>query len=175
MLDNKRGSLWIVIFVFLVLILVGFTLFSFSLSDNRIEKRIADSQNIDRLVFEKKLNEFYTLYFLEDSLLKSYDEAIALEEDNEVFVRNYFENKVRSNIKSNFETYSFNEKGMIELSEKISKDSFSIIYDEDKIYMNVTGMSSNISVEGLDVYYDYDLIVETSYKKLGLGGFEKDL
>jgi flagellar basal body-associated protein FliL len=175
MLNSKKGSLWIVIFVFLVLILIGFTLYSFSLSNNKVEKNIVDLQNIDRLVFEKRLNEFYTLDFLEDSLLKSYGEAIALEEDNEVFVRNYFENRVRSNIKSNFENYSFNEKSMTELSEKISKDSFIIIYDEDKIYMNVTGMSSNLSVEGLDVYYNYDLIVETSYEKLGLEGFEKDL
>ena len=155
-MNGKKGSLWIVVFVILVLILFGAALFSFSTSNSKIEGKIVDVNLLNSVYSQKDLAQFYLDNALESAVTNLYNEAKAKGSVDSVFIKNYVQNNVKKNLQNIFATYNFKEDYLTNLQNKIKAGNFEVSFKDDKVSVLINSEFDYVS-DDLNVVYNSDL------------------
>ncbi|MDO8467517.1 MAG: hypothetical protein Q7S56_01040 [Nanoarchaeota archaeon] len=152
----KKGSLWIVVFVMLVLVLFGAALFSFSTSNSKIEGKIVDVNLLNSVYSQKDLAQFYLDNALESAVERSYNSAKAQGSSDSIFIKNYIQNNVKKDFQDIFNSYNFKEDYLTSLQNKIKMGNFEVKFKDDKVYLLIN-LDFNYASDDLNVVYNSDL------------------
>ena len=127
---NRRGSIAIGIFVLLVLLVLGITLFNFLTNNGEVEETIANSGFLESVYFKEDQVKFYLNLAGEDALIGAYEEEKV---NREVFVE-----KFEEGFKSNINSLKFDDPTLNRFKRTILDDKFSVEFDGSVLGLEIS-------------------------------------
>ncbi len=166
---NRRGDVSITLLVFLILFLIGATMFIFITNSNKVGALIGDSRFLDASFYESSRVKFYLESAAEKAVFDGYQNVLNRQGliSLDSFDENDFSSQVKSEILNNFE----NEKepyGLTDIKLKnveISGDSFVFSFGDFPIVATLSDKDNN---EISRAIYRPSIIFETNVTVLGL-------
>lgn len=185
---SKKGSIWIVLLVFLDLFIVSASLYIFITSSWVAREKIYDASIIDKLSEKENLAEFYIREAGKKAVVESYKDiannqeyiggAVTLinnidpefgllnENLNENFRASFIEN-----FKKEFSAYEFDEQYLKDLRDVVLSEDFQVYFDGEIINVVFLNLQFKGSVEDINVNYNPSISIAISLTKIGLESF----
>jgi hypothetical protein len=162
MLNNKKGSLWIVVLVFLILFLVGFTLFRFVLSNDIINSKIDDVNFLQGFILAENDAQFILKQLADSSFLYSYEGVVnnGINGKSDVFLYTSFENTFNSKIKEEFSNYEFEEDYLNQVKNKILSGDYVLSFEDNNMKIILSDLSFSNSTKNIEGLYIFDIEYE---------------
>jgi len=156
---NKRGSIWIIVIVFLSLFVTGAALFSFIHNTNQVSVIFSSPEFLDNVYAKKNVIDFYIYNAGENSIKKTYN-LYGYDEN--------FNSNVSKFFKEEFESYSFSEDYMIKFKDEVSKNNYHIISDKDLIVIEFNSFKIEDASERMSVSYSPKISVSFNLTQMGI-------